>query len=328
MSICKECQATFSDEKGLHKHLRKHGLKVKNYYEKFYPKVCLQTGKKLQWKIADSLQEYLSRDFIDKTALNLYFSDRTDTQKKTDRLLAFIQKSYDRHNLLPCQAEFASLPLAPNYLIFNKWFDINKLIAEKCYKTRFDYTFDYNGKLPLTKIDIEKFCVNIDSREQLKYRFYSSIVGPLSAGDYTLSGELFNGIVIERKNIADFGGTMVKGNERFRNELDRVRAAGHYLIVLVEFNLHELYKHKFYGYTNPSFISHKMRALIREYSDCMQVVFGVRREVCASYTAQFLLAGQSVKTIDLQLWCDYQNSKFREEEFTKEDLLRLYDNSF
>jgi hypothetical protein len=102
-----------------------------------------------------------------------------------------------------------------------------------------------------------------------------------------------------------------------------VRESKRYLIVLVEYNVHEIYKHKFYGYSNPAFVAHNMRELIRDYSDCVQFVFGGDRESCVNYVAEFLLYGQKCKEIDLQLYVDYQKFNFRTEEFTKEDLLKL-----
>ena len=75
METCKECGALFENSTSLHGHLRKHKLKIADYYSRHYPKNCLQTGKKLTWKSGDTLAEYLGRFFIDKTALNQYFDD-------------------------------------------------------------------------------------------------------------------------------------------------------------------------------------------------------------------------------------------------------------
>lgn len=330
MISCKECQSTFDNEKSFHGHLRKHKLKIKEYYEKHYPKNCLQTGKKLQWKDGDDLLSYSSRNFIDKIALNQYFlseSDSAETVELKKKILEeFIEDSYKRNLVFPSEIELASLPIAPNLLIFQKYFGIPEFLDGKKMPSRFNYVTNYSLDLELPKVDFDEFTILVDTREQAPYRFFSSIKGKLNSGDYALAGKLFNDVVVERKSVSDFGGTVVSGNERFRRELDRVREEGRYLIILVEFNIHDLYKHKFYGYSNPAFVSHNMRGLIRDYSDCCQFVFGGARTSCIKYCVQFLLYGQKCRQIDLQLFVDSHDNVFHGEEFDKNDLMSLYDN--
>jgi len=325
MIVCKECNTAFESEKSFHGHLRKHKLRVKDYYEKYYPKICLYTGKKLNWKEGDSLENYLLRDFIDKTSLNLYFENKDNLEDKKKQLVKELDKDYLKHNILPCQAELASLSCSPNFLHVQNYFDIQDLIKEKKYKSRFEYFFDYNSKLPLEKIDIDSFCINIDSREKSPYRFYNSIVGKLNFGDYCIAGSGFNNIFVERKAVGDFGSTLVSGYERFCRELDRVRAENSYLIILVEFNLHELHRHRFFGYANSAMISHQMRNIYRNYSDVCQFTFGGTREQCVQYVVEFLVCGDSCRKLDLQFYIDCHKNKFCSVEFTKNDLIKLYE---
>lgn len=323
MMSCKECSKDFETVKAFHSHLRGHKMKVKAYYEKHYPKTCLYSGKKLSWKDGDDLKSYISRDFLDKVYLNLYFNNSEWMYEKQRYLSDFLLSSYNKHKVLPSQVELASLPLSPHYLIFRKFLNLSEFIKKHGCKSRFDYDFDYLKPLSLEKVKTEDFTINVDTRETQEYRIFSTVKGKLDVGDYCLAGSLFNGIVIERKSVADFGGTVVAGNERFRRELDRVRESGKYLVVLVEFNIHELQQHRFYGYANASFISHSMRNLARDYSDCMQFVFGINRNNCVKYVIEFLLAGKAIKNIDLQLYVDYQKSVFKSHEFSKKDLEEL-----
>jgi hypothetical protein len=325
---CKECGTTFESDKSFHGHLKKHKLLKSDYYEKHYPKVCLHTGKKIQWKESDDLQSYLSRDFFDRTALNLYFDDDVfDAEKKREVLLKYLDNSYTRHDVVPSQSELVSLPSSPNILHYQKFFDFDKLLTDKQYKSRFCYSCDYSKPLVLDHISPESFCISVDTREQQPYRFYKSVSQKLNYGDYCLSGQNYNKIHIERKSIADFGGTLVGGNERFRRELDKVKADGAYLIILVEFNLHDLHKHKFFGYANAMMIAHAMRNIYRDYSDICQFAFGNNRESCVKYVVEFLLFGQALRALDCQLYIDSHKNKFSSCEFTKEDLIKLYDNS-
>jgi hypothetical protein len=325
MIVCKECGCNFENDKSLHAHLKKHKLKTKSYYEKHFSKFCLFSGKKILWKDGDNLQSYLSRDFSDKNSMFQYFDTiNEDTKTKKSLLLKYLKESFDKNNRLPTQVELDSLPLSPNFLIYEKYYDLPSLLLENNYKNNFNYKINYKDRLPLQKVDIEDFTINIDTREQQSYRFFSEVRGKIDSGDYCLAGKLFNNIVIERKSVSDFGGTVVSGNERFRRELDRTRESNKYLIVLVEFNIHDLYKHKFYGYSNPAFVSHQMRGLIRDYSDCVQFVFGINRELCVRYVVEFLLCGERCRTIDLQLYVDSTHSQWNKEEFSKEDFFELY----
>lgn len=327
MIVCKECQSSYEIEKSFHSHLRKHGLNKKSYYEKHYPKFCLQTNKKIQWKDSDDLKSYLNRDFIDKIAMYQFFESKECIEDKKNQLIKMLDESYAKHGILPSQSELVSLPCSPNLLTVQNFFVLKDLIKSKEYLSRFDYGFNYDYNLPLVKVNPDDFTILIDSREQRPYRFFSSVVGKINEGDYALAGQLYNNISIERKSISDFGGTVVGGNDRFRRELDRVRENGRYLIILVEFNLHDLHKHKFFGYANSALVGHSMRNIFREYSDVCQIVFGGDRDSCVKYVIEFLLCGQKCRNIDLQLYVDSHKNKFKNFEFTKQDLLELYDNS-
>lgn len=320
METCKECGATFESSASLHGHFRKHKLKVKTYYEKYWPKKCLQTNKKLVWKNGDSLANYLSRDFIDKTALNQYFEDATPEKRET--LLKIFDDSYARHGVVPSQVELASLPCSPTLLIYQNYFMLSELF--ECKKTRFDYSLNYSKPLPLIKIDTKRFTINCDTREQSPLRFYSSVNGKLDFGDYAIAGEDYTGINIERKSVGDFGSTLVGGLERFIKELERVREAGKYLIVLVEFNLYEIFRHKFYGYSRPELVMHNLRKLTRDYSDVCQFCFGNDRQSCVQYIPQFLLCSD-VRKYDLQFWIDIRKAQFHKNEFEEGDLRKLYE---
>lgn len=61
----------------------------------------------------------------------------------------------------------------------------------------------------------------VDSREQCRYYFNKSYVKCLSEGDYSL--DKFEGIIaVERKSLEDLVQTLIRGRERFENELQRL----------------------------------------------------------------------------------------------------------
>ena len=69
--------------------------------------------------------------------------------------------------------------------------------------------------------------VVIDKREQQPWVFPEGVkvsVGTIRQGDYALLGD--NAFSIERKSLADFRGTVVRGWDRFQRELIRMDMAG------------------------------------------------------------------------------------------------------
>lgn len=330
MVVCKECGVNFENEKGLHLHLRRHKLKIKSYYERYYPMVCLQTGRKLSWRDGDTLENYLSRRFVDKTALYQYFEKDGDLDAKKSLIIKYLEDFYHKHQIAPCQMELCTLPMFPNLLIMEKYLNYAEICKTSVVGTRFDYNLDYTKPLPIKRIDPKDFCILIDSRERNPYRLCSSVVGKIDVGDYALAGQNFNGIVVDRKEIGDFWNTMAgaidKNGEptRFQRELERAKSAGQYVIILCEYNLHLLDKYKSYGFANYSYIAHNMRNIFRQYHDCCQFVFTISRDISAKLLIEFLLCGDVIKKYDLQYWVDKHYPPFRNQEFSEEDLVNLF----
>ncbi|MCL4552924.1 MAG: hypothetical protein M1305_05160, partial [Candidatus Marsarchaeota archaeon] len=77
--------------------------------------------------------------------------------------------------------------------------------------------------------------VVIDTREQEPYTFdpgwIETIRRALPAGDYSLLGYEAS-IAIERKSLEDFVGTLIRGRERFRNELLKLQRYQHACVVV------------------------------------------------------------------------------------------------
>jgi hypothetical protein len=320
--VCKECGKNFDTSKGLHGHLRAHKKSVKEYYEFHYPRCCLQTGHKVVWKDGDAFEEYMQRDFVDQKALEAYFSVEDEGRQKL--LKDYLESDCKRHQVGMCAAEYSSLSLSPTLRIYLDRLDYVAECGKIGVSTRFDYSRSYDGALPIAKVDSRDFCILIDSREQNPYEFFSQIRGKIGTGDYTLGGQLFNGIVIERKSLQDFGGTLGSGLDRFKRELARVREEKRYLVVLVEYPIKEIFNYRFYGRCQAPYFFHRMRELIREFSDVSQWVFGGYRWNCVKLVPMFLLCGQECRKIDLQLWCDLNNSIPRAGPFTQQDLENLY----
>lgn len=83
---------------------------------------------------------------------------------------------------------------------------------------------------------MEKLEIVIDTREQTPWHFdacFASVsIGTLRIGDYALRGDL--GFAVERKSLDDFLGTIGSGWTRFTREIERAKAAGFVLPIIVE----------------------------------------------------------------------------------------------
>ena len=66
---CKICNEDFPANKNLHLHLRKHKIRVVEYYQKHYPKYDLHDGNIIKFKNRD---QYFATDFNSKTNLRMW----------------------------------------------------------------------------------------------------------------------------------------------------------------------------------------------------------------------------------------------------------------
>ena len=88
----------------------------------------------------------------------------------------------------------------------------------------------------------------VDTREQkpLNFEGHETVRKKLDEGDYNVE-ELKNYIVIERKSLCDFYGSIIQGHSRFRNELQRSRMQSKTFYLFLEGTLKEFYSLKWSG---------------------------------------------------------------------------------
>lgn len=330
MISCKECQKLFESDKAFHGHLRAHKLKKAQYYQKHYPKYCLQTGQKLGFKNSDDLSSYLKRDFINEQAMYFYFSDVNENrEKKEEMLIDYLIRLKEKCEFTPNQFELESSVGIPDITIFSKYFNYNNKCKELGFKYRFNYNFNYCNNLPIKKVPVENFCIIKDTRERDGFNFFNMIDGKLEVGDYTLGGVAHNFNYIERKSVGDAGSTFsqitkdINSPSRFERELDKAKESGKYIIILIESTILEFKKYRFYGFAQSDFILNRLRYISRQYKDNVQIVFGGTRNQCQNLIPLFLLLGDEAKNLDLQMWTDI-NLENLPRIFSKEDFIRLY----
>jgi len=100
------------------------------------------------------------------------------------------------------------------------------------------------------EIEINRFKIFTDNREQLPFKFPNTIYGTLPCGDYTVEfeGKLYNNqIVIERKGgISEIYGATGSGRDRWERELEKLKSV-EIKMVLCEFSYMDLVNKQPFG---------------------------------------------------------------------------------
>ena len=79
MAKCLICKKSFGLDKELHMHLRSHGIRMAEYYQKYFPRKDLHDGEIIKFK---NKEYYFSRDFNTKTNLKSWLKKQNEEKKK------------------------------------------------------------------------------------------------------------------------------------------------------------------------------------------------------------------------------------------------------
>lgn len=300
-----ECGLEFEKRKSFHSHLKCHSVTIGDYYVKYFPKFDLYTGDPIPFKDYES---YIKTDFRNKKNMYKYLNSCGERDR-----FEYCKKSFIKH----IKDEERNLKYSPNYLYFLthprlpkinffKKTDLKEMFAE------FDIIniFDKEIKKCPDFFDIPKdICIFQDTREQapLNFNQIDTKVVKLDFGDYTLSGDYYSYIYVDRKAENDFKGTMSKGFERFCRELDRTREFGAYIYIVIESDFKKIYLNNNIKYNkkiNLSYTWSNMRKIISDYSDVCQFVFTGSRENSEKIIPFLLLNGHDLKNVDLQFYLE------------------------
>lgn len=134
-----------------------------------------------------------------------------------------------------------------------------------------------------------KAVVVVDTREQEPYTFESSrlesVRRALPAGDYSLLG-CENTIAIERKSLDDFANTLIRGRERFRNELLKLKEC-EFACVVVEASLTDMLVGKYRSGAHPNALIGSVISIIADYN--IPVYFCANRQAARLFVEELLL---------------------------------------
>jgi len=152
----------------------------------------------------------------------------------------------------------------------------------------------------------------IDTREQQPLSFNKSESYKLDIGDYGVTSENYDYTYVDRKSFGDFCSTVTVGYSRFCKELERCKALGCYLFVVMEFPFEEIqeYNYKSYKKYKIDYVFHNVREMQKQYGDCCQFVFSGSREMSELIIPKILVMGKQVWKTDVNyFWSKHTKEK-------------------
>ena len=313
-SCCKICNSSFSSERSLHAHLKKHKVSLNEYYLAHYPRKNLLTGTVLPFKDKES---YFENDFENRDQLIKWCNIESP-----DIVAAYIIK------LLENRINSKELAFAPTHVEV----ETSLLPSIDIYKKHFgsySTACDKVGVRPMLgksmpKIfneDYSNIEIFVDTREQKPLKFANEREVKLDFGDYTAGGKNYTKTFVDRKSESDFKGTLVGENlDRFRRELQRCKDMNAYLFIVTESSLEQIKNNNDFTphKSNLKFIYHNMRLLQHEFAGHCQFVFSGGRKKSEALIPKLLAIGPRLWDVDIQYFID--NLWLGSKETKKENL--------
>jgi hypothetical protein len=312
MAKCEVCNKEFESDRQLHGHLKAHGMRMAEYYQKYFPRYDLHDNKIIKFK---NKNQYLSSNFNNRKNLKLWLDSVPEDEAK-GYCIDFLSTRIKEKNIIysPSQVELRSL-MSPPVQYYDELLEGYYKICERMnlqnkYK-KFDEIISNNE---YTK---PEYKILVDTREQKPLRFKRGVeVRKLDFGDYAFSSPIAScNCYIERKSLADFIGTLSGGYERFVKEIQRAEQADSYLVILIEskftnalyFNTQRKSYNKERVFKNvkatPEFIFHRVRNLIQKYPN-IQFLFTNGRKEASRVMEKIFTCGCAYADVDLQLAYD------------------------
>ena len=301
--VCKVDGEKFETEKQLHMHLRKHKMRMAEYYQKFYPRRDLLTGDLIKFK---NKAHYFANYFNSRPNMKKYLESAPEGEAR-DFCTQVIKDRIERRSIKysPTQVEMRSSMMPPIFYYQKLFGNYYNLCEELGLLARFKNT-------PKSKINEsieEGFEIVVDTREQKPLNInYGTRREGLKFADYWLDKE-DNKCYVERKETKDFIGTFTGGCERFSRELERAKEKDSYVVVVVENSLDNMMKFNYLKYVTkkiqvtPEFVMRNVRDIIQKH-DNVQFLFAKGRTEATRLTRKLFFCGGNYKNVDLQLAYD------------------------
>lgn len=303
MNCCKICNECFEAESSFHRHFfRAHKITVKEYYQEYYPRRDKYDGKLLPFR---NKQHYFETEFATKGNFVKWLTKKASRDEAQEYVLRLLNERREAKDLThaPCQVTARSTSL-PSIIYFDKIFDSYEEAAERA-----GLQVQYKEDVLILRKKCDNFTIGIDTREQKPLKFNCRTVSfKCDVGDYTALSDYHSNVFIDRKSPPDFIQSFTKGLERFENEILRAKDLDSYLIVLIEYPLSSMLVFdrtylKRFTKVSPSYLFRNVRYILEKYNN-IQFLFVKDRREASEYVEKLLLAGESVKNVDLQLAYD------------------------
>ena len=306
MVKCEVCNLEFETDKQLHAHLKKHSLRVVEYYQKYFPRHDLYDKKIIRFKNKD---QYFRDDFNTITNLKKWLKDKPIEESKAYCQNILTKRKHNKGiEYSPTQVELRTV-LSPPIQYYNEiFFDYYGLCEKIGFKNKYQNpTKIIDG----SEYDKDEYKILIDTREQKPLKFERETVSQkLDYGDYAFSHPKHScDCHIERKSLSDFISTISGGYQRFIKEIERAKEDDAYLVVLVEESLTNALSFQYLPHISkkiratPEFIFHRVRDLIQQYPN-VQFLFVNGRKESSRIVELIFTCGCAYKKIDLQLAYD------------------------
>lgn len=208
-------------------------------------------------------------------------------------------------NLIYAPSEFECRSLIfPSIKYINQYYGIGSY-EKICNNIELKLRYNYNEKLEII-LDKELNFI-VDTRENSILDVPNKQIKKLNYGDYCIEDN-YN-VVIERKSLVDFCGTLSKGFDRFCRELDRCKYDNNYLIILVEEKFNNINSLKYLPHTKKiratsTFIFHRARKIMLNYPLNCQIVCVDGRYSAINFMKTIYSLRNNLQTIDYQYIID------------------------
>jgi len=302
---CKECGNEFEKEKSLHCHLKKHKITVSDYYIKHFPRFDLYSHAQIKFK---NTQQYMGSDFNSPANFRKWCETENASAVKrylVDQMRKKINEKGGSAVMGQSQLKSYGWPAVETIK------DLFGSFTAFCQQV--GHPAQFGSKIPVDfyKDQTDKE-VWVDTREQNPWNLMNPVKDvKLDVGDYTMGGDDFDHTFIDRKSAADFIGTMVKGLDRFKKEIERCASIGGYMFIVVDSTMSGVSKELQFSRsrTNIQHVWHNMREIMNEFHGDCQFVFSGGRANSAVLAPKILACGKSLWKVDVQYFIE-QNEEW------------------
>ena len=297
--FCKECNKSFEIEKSLHFHLKAHNLDVPTYYQRHYPRYDWWDGTLIKFKDKD---HYFSENFNSRANLISWLTQKAAPEEARIYSIELLKQRKEEKGLIyaPDHVYLKSL-MIPSVDYYEKYQDgYNRVCESIGLKSQYDYT----TKITVETAKKQEMIIHYDSRERDPLLFtVKTVKNTLNFADYSVGGELFDNIWVERKELGDLISSFSNGYERIQREIERAKEQCAYLIFACERPLKEALAIEHLPFLHmqctSSFIFSRIRRILEKYIN-VQFCFCNGRGHLSNLIESIFLIGKNIKKIDIQ----------------------------